>query len=73
MFIIFYCSSENIDRNTKSINDVPNEVIEKCMLPYLSFVDVISFGQTSKRFMAAAEYAKSKRSKSQIIILVYLY
>ena len=66
-------------QNTKcntDIQDVPNETIQKCLLPYLCNEDVISFGRTSKRFKACADYVlekRPKRSKSKIISLLNLY
>ena len=65
--------------NTKSITDtplIPNEMIQNCLLPCLCNGDVISFGRTSKRFKACADYVlekRPKRSKSKIISLLNLY
>ena len=52
--------------NTKSntdIQDVPNEIIQGFVLPCLCNGDVISFGRTSKRFKACADYVLEKRRK----------
>ena len=56
-----------MDTKTKSntdIQDVPSEIIEKFVLPCLLNGDIISFGRTSKRFKACADYVLEKRSKS---------
>ena len=48
----------------KSINDVPNEVIQKIVMKYLSNNDVRSFGMTgNKRFKVIADDELEKRRK----------
>ena len=48
----------------KSITDVPNEVIQKYIMMYLTSNDVCSFGRTGvKRFKEVAEDVLEKRSK----------
>ena len=48
----------------KSIKDVPNEVIQKNIMVYLSNYDVKSFGMTgSKRFKVIADDELEKRRK----------
>ncbi len=53
-----------IEREVKSIMDVPNEVIEKSVMVYLSNNDVCSFGRTGiKRLKEIAENVLEKRSE----------
>ena len=48
----------------KSINDVPNEVIQKHVMKYLSNDDLKSFGMTgSQRFKIIADEELEKRRK----------
>ena len=54
----------------KSIIDLPNEVIEKFLMVFLSSNDVCSFGMTGiKRFKEIAEAVLEKRSTLIIYIL----
>ncbi len=56
--------SREIELEVKSINDVPNEVIQKNIMAYLSNDDVISFGKTgNKRFKVIADDELEKRRK----------
>ena len=53
-----------IELEVKSINDVPNEVIQKNIMAYLSNDDISSFGSTgSKRFKVIADDELEKRRK----------
>ena len=63
-------TQSNIDKfksreiEVKSIKDVPNEVIQKNIMTYLSKDDVISFGKTgNKRFKVIAEDELEKKRK----------
>ena len=48
----------------KSINDVPNEVIQKNIMAYLSDDEIRSFGRTgTKRFKVIADDELDKRRK----------
>ena len=48
----------------RSINDVPNEVIQKNIMPFLSNQDIRSFGMTGcKRFKVLADDELEKRRK----------
>ena len=48
----------------QSINDVPNEVIQKNIMKYLSNNEIRSFGMTgSKRFKVIADDELEKRRK----------
>ena len=50
--------------NTKSITDLPTELIEKCLLVYLSNNDVDSFGMTGdNRFKQISSNVLEKRGK----------
>ena len=56
--------SINTTAEDKSITDLPNEVIEKCIMVYLSFNDLRSFGSIGiERFKQMAENVIEKRSK----------
>ena len=53
---------DTVYMGTKDINDLPNEVIEKFVLIYLSSKDVDSFGLTgSQRFKRIANSCLQKR------------
>ena len=53
-----------IELEVKSINDLPNEVILKNIMTYLSNDDIRSFGRTgSKRFKVIADDELEKRRK----------
>ena len=49
--------------NVKSINDIPREVVEESLMPYLSSIDVRKLGLTNKRFKESADYVLKKRRK----------
>ena len=52
---------------SKSISDVPNEVIQKFILVHLSCTDLRSFGMTGcKRFKVIADDVLGKRRKSTL-------
>ena len=53
-----------MEMEVKSITDVPNEIIHKSILVYLSSNDVLYFGMTgSKRFKQLAEDVMKERGE----------
>ena len=64
LYIKLLSHCKNTDMEVKSINDVPNEVIQKNIMSFLSNEDIRSFGITgSKRFKVIADDELEKRRK----------
>ena len=60
--IVTHC--ENTEMEVKLINDLPNEVIQKNIMGFLSNDDIRSFGMIgSKRLKVLADDALEKRRK----------
>ena len=57
---------DNISMSSKSINDLPNEVIEKSLLKYLSSKDVKSFGMVGNRRLKGVANSALKRRRKLI-------